>query len=50
MGVMGRAFDGGYVEYRCVPVGQVVAFDPAGAGSPHTTVPPASSSSPSDPH
>lgn len=26
MGGMGRSFDGGYAEYTCVPVGQVVAF------------------------
>jgi len=26
MGGMGRAFDGGYAEYTCVPVGQVVPF------------------------
>jgi NADPH:quinone reductase-like Zn-dependent oxidoreductase len=26
MGGMGRAFDGGYAEYTCVPVGQVRAF------------------------
>ena len=26
MGGMGRAFDGGYAEYTCVPVGQVVAL------------------------
>jgi NADPH2:quinone reductase len=26
MGGMGRTFDGGYAEYTCVPVGQVVAF------------------------
>jgi NADPH2:quinone reductase len=26
MGGMGRAFDGGYAEYTCVPVGQVVAI------------------------
>ena len=27
MGGMGRAFDGGYAEYTCVPVGQVQALD-----------------------
>jgi NADPH2:quinone reductase len=27
MGGMGRAFDGGYAEYTCVPVSQVIAFD-----------------------
>ena len=27
MGGMGRAFDGGYAEYTCVPVRQVVALD-----------------------
>ncbi len=27
MGGMGRVFDGGYAEYTCVPVGQVVAFE-----------------------
>jgi NADPH2:quinone reductase len=26
MGGMGRTFDGGYAEYTCVPVGQVIAF------------------------
>ena len=26
MGGMGRVFDGGYAEYTCVPVGQVLAF------------------------
>jgi NADPH:quinone reductase-like Zn-dependent oxidoreductase len=26
MGGMGRVFDGGYAEYTCVPVGQVIAF------------------------
>lgn len=26
MGGMGRAFDGGYAEYTCVPAGQVVPF------------------------
>src|SRR5882757_5141237 len=26
MGGMGRAFDGGYAEYTCVPAGQVIAF------------------------
>ena len=26
MGGMGRVFDGGYAEYTCVPVGQVVPF------------------------
>jgi NADPH2:quinone reductase len=26
MGGMGRAFDGGYAEYCCVPVAQVVPF------------------------
>jgi NADPH:quinone reductase len=27
MGGMGRQFDGGYAEYTCVPVEQVIAFD-----------------------
>ena len=27
MGGMGRAFDGGYAEYTCVPAGQVQAID-----------------------
>jgi NADPH:quinone reductase len=27
MGGMGRAFDGGYAEYTCVPVDQVIAFE-----------------------
>jgi NADPH:quinone reductase-like Zn-dependent oxidoreductase len=27
MGGMGRTFDGGYAEYTCVPVGQVIAFE-----------------------
>jgi NADPH:quinone reductase len=27
MGGMGRVYDGGYAEYTCVPVSQVVAFD-----------------------
>jgi NADPH2:quinone reductase len=27
MGGMGRAFDGGYAQYTCVPAGQVVAFE-----------------------
>ena len=27
MGGMGRVFDGGYAEYTCVPVGQVLAFE-----------------------
>ncbi len=27
MGGMGRTFDGGYAQYTCVPVGQVIAFD-----------------------
>ena len=27
MGGMGRAYDGGYAQYTCVPVGQVIAFD-----------------------
>lgn len=26
MGGMGRAYDGGYAEYTCVPLGQVIAF------------------------
>ncbi|MBV9312630.1 MAG: zinc-binding dehydrogenase [Pseudonocardia sp.] len=26
MGGMGRTFDGGYADYTCVPVGQVIAF------------------------
>lgn len=26
MGGMGRAFDGGYAEYTCVPAGQVIPF------------------------
>src|ERR1700749_1882775 len=26
MGGMGRTFDGGYAEFTCVPVGQVLAF------------------------
>src|SRR5437879_13090356 len=26
MGGMGRTFDGGYAEYTCVPVSQVIAF------------------------
>src|SRR5262245_30957260 len=26
MGGMGRTFDGGYAEYTCVPVGQVIPF------------------------
>ena len=26
MGGMGRAFDGGYAEYTCVPAAQVIAF------------------------
>jgi NADPH:quinone reductase-like Zn-dependent oxidoreductase len=26
MGGMGRAFDGGYAEYTCVPASQVIAF------------------------
>ena len=29
MGGMGRTFDGGYAEYTCVPVGQVVPFHSA---------------------
>jgi NADPH:quinone reductase-like Zn-dependent oxidoreductase len=29
MGGMGRVFDGGYAEYTCVPVGQVLAFESA---------------------
>ncbi len=29
MGGMGRAFDGGYAEYVCVPAGQVIAFESA---------------------
>jgi NADPH:quinone reductase-like Zn-dependent oxidoreductase len=29
MGGMGRAFDGGYAEYTCVPAGQVIAFESA---------------------
>src|SRR6195952_3046376 len=27
MGGMGRAFDGGYAEYTCVPAAQVIAFE-----------------------
>jgi len=27
MGGMGRTFDGGYAEYTCVPVGQVIPFE-----------------------
>ncbi len=27
MGGMGRTFDGGYAEFTCVPVGQVIPFD-----------------------
>src|ERR1700751_4814246 len=27
MGGMGRVFDGGYAQYTCVPVGQVLAFE-----------------------
>ncbi|RKW70567.1 NADPH:quinone reductase [Galactobacter caseinivorans] len=27
MGGMGRSYDGGYAEYTCVPVGQVIAFE-----------------------
>jgi NADPH:quinone reductase-like Zn-dependent oxidoreductase len=26
MGGMGRSFDGGYADYTCVPVGQVISF------------------------
>jgi NADPH2:quinone reductase len=26
MGGMGRTFDGGYADYACVPVGQVIPF------------------------
>jgi NADPH:quinone reductase-like Zn-dependent oxidoreductase len=26
MGGMGRAYDGGYAEYACVPLGQIIAF------------------------
>lgn len=29
MGGMGRSFDGGYAEYTCVPVGQVIPFESA---------------------
>ena len=29
MGGMGRVFDGGYAEYTCVPVAQVIAFESA---------------------
>ncbi len=29
MGGMGRTFDGGYAQYTCVPVGQVIAFGSA---------------------
>ena len=27
MGGMGRTFDGGYAQYTCVPVGQIIPFD-----------------------
>ncbi len=27
MGGMGRSYDGGYAQYTCVPVGQIIAFD-----------------------